>query len=381
MRAIADRGGHAHRCLLGLTAAALAALLAGPAFPAAAAPVPADISAPVSTLRTARVQATELRVDVDRLRVEVALAVEAHNAVADELATVVRRQLHADQEADAATATRVASQGRGVRRMRALYMAGGSAAVYAGLLQDASITDVLRRTHTVAVLAREDATILDADLTRADRAAVFAAENTTRTDEQLRLTQELAAASAAVSSLLRESTDRLASADADVVRLAEAERVRVEIAAETAAAAGTRSMTRGADQAPAPAAALAVSAVHSMLGRPYRWGAVGPYEFDCSGLIQWAYRQAGVAMPRVSRDQYRGGAAVPLGALAPGDVLFYAVNTADPASIYHVGMYVGDGQLVQAPRTGAVVQIAPVRLNDLLGAIRPVPSQPSPRTP
>ena len=375
MRAIADRGGHEHRCLRRLTAAVLAALMAGPAFPAAAAPATAQVPAPASTLRTAQVQATELRVDVDRLRVEVALAVEAHNAVADELASVVRRQLHADQAADAATATRAASQGRGVRRMRALYMAGGSAAVYAGLLQDGSITDVLRRTQTVAVLAREDASILDADLTQADRAAVVAAENSTRTDEQLRLTQEVVAASAVVSSLLRESTDRLASADADVVRLAEAERVRVEIAA------GTRSMTRGADQAPAPAAALAVSAAQSVKGRPYRWGAVGPYAFDCSGLIQWAYRQAGVTLPRVSRDQFRRGTAVSLGALAPGDVLFYAVNIADPASIYHVGMYVGDGQLVQAPRTGAVVQIAPVRLNDLLGAIRPVPSQPSLRTP
>jgi cell wall-associated NlpC family hydrolase len=71
---------------------------------------------------------------------------------------------------------------------------------------------------------------------------------------------------------------------------------------------------------------------------------------------------------------------VSLRALAPGDVLFYAADTTDPASIYHVGMYVGAGKLIQAPRTGDVVQIAPVRLNDLIGAVRPVTSQSSQRT-
>jgi cell wall-associated NlpC family hydrolase len=367
-----------------LTATVLAALVAGPASPVAA--DPAD-PAPL----TAQREATELRLEVDRLRLEVALAVEHHNAVAEAHASVVRRHLHADRAADAATATRVASEGRSVRRVRALYMAGGGAALYAGLLDDRGITDVLRRTQTVTVLTRADAGIGAADLARARAAAADAAELSARTHEQVRLAQEVEKASVLVETLLRESTDRLAGADAQVARLAEAERDRLHAEAEGAARTqlaaagvypqGAAGSTRGPDQAPAPAAANAVGAARSMLGRPYRWGAVGPNAFDCSGLIQWAYRQAGVALPRVSRDQFRAGAAVSLGALAPGDVLFYAVDTADPASIYHVGMYLGDGELIQSPHTGSVVHIAPVRLRDLIGAIRPVPSQPSLRTP
>jgi cell wall-associated NlpC family hydrolase len=241
------------------------------------------------------------------------------------------------------------------------------------------------------VLARADARAVGADSARAHAAGAAAAELTARADEQVRLAQEVEKASDLVETLLRESADRLAGADADVVRLAEAERDRINAAAETAArtqltAAGAypqsaAGFTRGPDQTPAPAAANAVGAARSVLGRPYSWGAVGPDAFDCSGLVQWAYRQAGIAMPRVSRAQFRSGAAVSLGELAPGDVLFYAADTADPASIYHVGMYLGDGALIQAPRTGAFVQIAPVRLRDLIGAIRPVPSQPSLRTP
>ncbi len=352
-----------------LSAAVLACLLAGPAVPAAADPA----------LQTARGQASALRVEVDRLRIEVALAVENHNAAADQLATVVHRQLTADRAADAANATRAANETRSVRRVRALYMAGGSTALYAGLLEDRGITDVLRRTQTVTVLARADAGAADVDLARTHAAAEAAAELAARTDEQVRLAREVEQTSALVTALLHESADRLGGVDADVARLAEAERDRMDVEAERTARA--QQATRGPDQAPAPAAATAVTAARSVLGRPYSWGAVGPDAFDCSGLIQWAYRKAGVGMTRVSRDQFRGGAAVSLSALAPGDVLFYAVNTADAASIYHVAMYVGDGQLVQSPRTGAVVQIVPVRLNDLLGAIRPVPSQPAPRTP
>ncbi len=126
---------------------------------------------------------------------------------------------------------------------------------------------------------------------------------------------------------------------------------------------------------PGTEAEQAVAAAHTVLGRPYQWGATGPNTFDCSGLTQWAYRQAGVEIPRVSRAQWYSGPRVALADLAVGDLLFWAEDTSDPASIYHVGMYIGAAEVLYAPRTGDVVKIGPVRLDNLIGAVRPAPSQ------
>jgi peptidoglycan hydrolase-like protein with peptidoglycan-binding domain len=119
-------------------------------------------------------------------------------------------------------------------------------------------------------------------------------------------------------------------------------------------------------------AAVAVRFALNQLGKPYRWGADGPRSYDCSGLVQTAYRAAGVALPRVSRQQYHAGRHVRLTALRPGDLLFYADNPRDPRTIGHVGMYLGAGHMVEAPRPGRTVRIAAIWRPGLLGrATRP----------
>jgi cell wall-associated NlpC family hydrolase len=85
-------------------------------------------------------------------------------------------------------------------------------------------------------------------------------------------------------------------------------------------------------------AAVAVGFALRQLGKPYRWGADGPRSYDCSGLVQTAYRAAGVNLPRVSRQQYHAGRHVRLTALRAGDLLFYADDPRDPRTIGHVGM-------------------------------------------
>ena len=103
------------------------------------------------------------------------------------------------------------------------------------------------------------------------------------------------------------------------------------------------------------AAAVATRAAMSQLGTPYLWGGESPGGFDCSGLVQWAYAHAGVALPRVAQDQYDAGPAVTAGdALLPGDLVFFG---AGPADVEHVGIYLGDGRLVDAPHTGAEVRV------------------------
>ncbi|WP_406380959.1 NlpC/P60 family protein [Streptomyces sp. NBC_01618] len=101
-------------------------------------------------------------------------------------------------------------------------------------------------------------------------------------------------------------------------------------------------------------AAAAVAAARQALGRPYIWGADGPGGFDCSGLTQWAYAQAGVSLPRTSQAQRYAGHLVPLSEARPGDLVAYRADAG------HIAMYVGNGQVIHAPYPGAPVRYDPV---------------------
>ena len=95
---------------------------------------------------------------------------------------------------------------------------------------------------------------------------------------------------------------------------------------------------------------------------PYVWGAAGPTSFDCSGLVQWSFAQAGVVMPRVAADQARTGPSVPMSQLQPGDLLFYHIDPTAPGYISHVAIYLGEGLMIQAPQPGKNVEVVPVDL-------------------
>ncbi|WP_344880742.1 C40 family peptidase [Nonomuraea antimicrobica] len=119
---------------------------------------------------------------------------------------------------------------------------------------------------------------------------------------------------------------------------------------------------------------VALKAAASKLGRPYVWGAEGPDSFDCSGLVQWAYAQAGVRMPRVTHQQWVTGPQVPLAQAQPGDLIFWRHDPTNPDYISHVAIYWGDGKMLHAPRTGDVVKISPVSTRNLAGVVRISPA-------
>lgn len=102
-------------------------------------------------------------------------------------------------------------------------------------------------------------------------------------------------------------------------------------------------------------AALALAAARSALGSPYVYGADGPFAFDCSGLMQWAWRHAGVALPRTSQEQALAGTPVPLSQARPGDLVIFFADR------HHVGMYAGDGMVIHAPYPGARVRYEAIR--------------------
>ena len=102
-------------------------------------------------------------------------------------------------------------------------------------------------------------------------------------------------------------------------------------------------------------AAGAVQAALSKLGSPYVWGATGSNSFDCSGLTQWAYRQAGITIGRTTWDQINNGRSVSTSELIPGDLIFFHTMSGTPPT--HVGMYIGDGKFVHAPNARSVVRV------------------------
>jgi cell wall-associated NlpC family hydrolase len=152
----------------------------------------------------------------------------------------------------------------------------------------------------------------------------------------------------------------------------------VPLLAVAAAGAGGSAVSDQTGIAPAAGdpPAAGVSAVlafaAAQLGRPYRFGGSGPGGWDCSGLVQASYRQAGVELPRVAADQFAATAdrLVPLDRLLPGDTVFFGP---DAAGIHHVGIYLGDGQMIDAPHTDGAVRVEPLAgWPDLLAATRPL---------
>jgi peptidoglycan DL-endopeptidase CwlO len=108
----------------------------------------------------------------------------------------------------------------------------------------------------------------------------------------------------------------------------------------------------------------ALQAALSRRGDPYVWGAAGPSAFDCSGLVVWAFAQEGIALPHYTGDLWNSGVHIPRNDLEPGDLVFFFPD------ISHVGIYIGDGLMVDAPDFGLTVRVDPVYWADYDGAVR-----------
>ncbi|MGW3120500.1 NlpC/P60 family protein [Streptomyces sp. NPDC001107] len=167
-------------------------------------------------------------------------------------------------------------------------------------------------------------------------------------------------------------TGKLDTARRLVARLSAAERARLGDGTDRASrsAAGGRdglaSLGSATAEAPDSRAAAALSYAYSKLGSPYVWGATGPDAFDCSGLVQAAYRSAGISLPRTTYAQIGAGRRVSRAELAPGDLVFFY------SGISHVGIYVGNGMMIHAPNPSAPVRIAPIDEMPFAGATRVV---------
>ncbi|MDQ1713778.1 MAG: peptidoglycan DL-endopeptidase CwlO [Frankiaceae bacterium] len=351
----------------------------------AGAVLPATTASASPGLDAAKRKAAALRKAVDALELQAAQAVEDYNAANDDLARAVSARLGAQAAVD--DAARAADAGSDTRnlRIRALYMSGGAMTLYASVMDSADLHDAFGRIANVnSVLRRDGVAVAAADrsLHVAETAAATLKAVALR---QTRLERRVADAAQRVQRALGTQQALLAEAGADVLRIAEADRIAAEAAAQRAFEArlasarsaagftgpGLAALRGDATSPPTAVAARAIEAARTQLGKPYQWGAVGPESFDCSGLTGWAYRQAGLDLPRTSRQQWFAGSHPDLGALLPGDLLFWGTNPANPGSIHHVALYLGNGLMIAAPHTGANVRVQPVYLNDFFGVTRP----------
>jgi cell wall-associated NlpC family hydrolase len=214
------------------------------------------------------------------------------------------------------------------------------------------------------------------DLLLAEQADLRAAQDLKLAiDAELARQHDLVQADQAASS---KAASGLAAAQAHEAALQAARQAALAAAAAKAAAqAGGPSATL---QAPAWAWGSGASASQgdiaanwalTQLGKPYLWGGAGPDSYDCSGLTMNAWQRAGVPIAHWTGFQWVSGPRVPLDQLERGDLVFYATDTSDPNTIHHVGIYIGNGMMVDAPYTGAFVRIDPVEDPGLIGAIRP----------
>jgi cell wall-associated NlpC family hydrolase len=169
----------------------------------------------------------------------------------------------------------------------------------------------------------------------------------------------------------RTVTGKLDEARRLLARLTPRQRAEVTTAGAPAghvsrSAADPREPLERAGSVPAPGgrAAVAVAYAYGKLGSPYVWGATGPNAFDCSGLVQAAYRAAGLSLPRTSYAQINAGRRVSRSELRPGDLVFFYPG------ISHVGIYVGGGRMIHAPNPSAPVRLAPIDQMPFAGATR-----------
>ncbi|MEV8631858.1 C40 family peptidase [Streptosporangium sp. NPDC051023] len=169
------------------------------------------------------------------------------------------------------------------------------------------------------------------------------------------LTLTASTGAVALGSTTAQATTDIAAA----VQVKSTAKTRVKRTAKAAMSRAVRQQAR---------ARTAVAAAKKQIGDPYRWGASGPGAFDCSGLVQYAWRKAGVSLPRVTGSQYRAvRKKVSWSRLRPGDLLFFYGKG-------HVGMYVGHGKMVHSPSSGKTVRIVTLKgyyRSAFAGAVRP----------
>ncbi len=340
--------------------AATAAGTALASVPAAAAPEPDAERPSVARLLT----------DLQRLYRQAERATEAYNATEEKLK---RQRAETDRLERALARARLSlhdSRGAAGRLARQQYQSSTALSPYVRLLLARDPERAVDQGRVIGRIARERAGTVGR-LTGSERKARDLARKARKAlDEQLALAERRRKERDTVRGRLHDVEKLLASLDRDqLTAVAELEEDGVAKAQKRFMASGALGAagSAGTVRRPTAAGGRAVRYAVRQLGKPYEWGAEGPKSFDCSGLTSQAWAAAGTPIPRTSQEQWKRLQRIGLDELRPGDLVVYFEEAT------HVALYLGDGQVVQAPRPGAKVKASPIAANPVLGAVRPDP--------
>lgn len=369
-----------------MTLAILVVALLALAFPAPVLAVPGTTSTSLVLQGQAKEQVEELRgqaaavqSEIDALDTELEAVIESYNQLNVDLErlnqelTTLRRQLRETED------LHTERQARLNKRLADTYKSGGSSgsSLIALLLVTKDFTDFVNRLILITKV-----TVQDQDLVENVRGTVadmgdIESQIEQKKSEALAVRRQLDRKQAEVEGLLAERTAVLAGLDTNIAAIVEEERARQE-AERARLEAELRSKLAGWQRydGPLPQTDDAVlnqlvETAATYLGIPYVWAGETPSGgFDCSGLLLYVYRQHGVELPHYSGYQAKMGVEVSRADIMPGDLIAFG------SPVHHVGMYVGDGLFIHAPRTGDVVKLQALSTRRDINTIRRFPIQP-----
>jgi len=323
-------------------------------------------------------QAGVVQADINALDVELERLTESYNRLNVDLETLnqdltsLRRRLRESES------LHQARQARLDKRLAETYKSenSGASSLIALLLITEDLSDFLERLFLITKVNIQDQILVEKVRASGDDMNEIAAQIEAKKSEALAVRRELDEKRAQIEGLLSERRSVLEGLDSRIAALIEQERARQE-AERLRLEAEFRARLTGWERYDGPLPHIddallnqVVETAAAYLGVPYVWGGERPsIGLDCSGLLQYIYRQHGVNLPHYSGYQAQMGIPVPASEIAPGDLIAFG------SPVHHVGMYIGDGLFIHAPRTGDVVRITPLSTRRDVATIRRFPVQ------
>ncbi|MDO5698170.1 MAG: NlpC/P60 family protein [Dermatophilus congolensis] len=325
---------------------------------------------------TVELQAAQARLDA--AEAEAGLAAEAYNKARTEQQAAAKALAAAKKAAADAKAASTKATSRVNQLAATLYMAGPDLSGLKFLLGSESPDQLIRRAAGLEAVAdyrdrsADQAAVAATKAAQAQsaaaRAELKARQATAAADRARQKAQAAADAMEAEATAIQTQQNTLLTELASLRKTSvEAEVERLILAGESAARARVLAeKTFDGGNLPAPdsrGAATAIEFAKAQLGKPYLWGGEGPESWDCSGLTQAAWGASGKRLTHYTGNQWQETKRVAIADLAPGDLVFFGKN---PDSIHHVGLYVGNGMMIEAPRTGLNVRYASIYRSSLM---------------
>ncbi|MFF7968502.1 NlpC/P60 family protein [Streptomyces sp. NPDC007903] len=352
--------------VLAVPGTAFASVPAGPADPS---PTPSASATPAPTATTAPVPDAELekvRAQLDGLYHDAAVATDAYNAAEEKTRKQSVQLARLEKRTDAARKKLAELKDQAGAAARAQYRDSGMPPMARFLLSDnpehfadGAGTLLNGARATKKLIAETDRVERELKRDTDDAAARWKKLERDRKDRaaaRKTVQARIKDAEKLESRLEKKEKERLAELERQAARKAQTAWLDTGVLKKTAGAATDAATSAGA---------RAVAFATAQLGKPYVWGAEGPDSFDCSGLTSQAWADAGTPIPRTSQEQWKQLPHVDVTEMRPGDLVIYFADAT------HVGMYVGDGKIIHAPRPGRTVTITGAGTMPILGVVRP----------